>query len=140
MWRDLFQPSHLIIVAVLLVILFGWKKLPDAARSIGRSMRIFKSEVSEMKNDGKDARPSAAAGDTVPGDVVPPQTAQTQAAQPAAPPQAPTAAAAPPQPAPAYQQQPAPAYQPTPNAPNGQTADAHDRAVAEQQRHENPAL
>ncbi len=54
MWRDLFQPSHLIIVAVLLVILFGWKKLPDAARSVGRSMRIFKSEVSEMKNDGKD--------------------------------------------------------------------------------------
>ena len=64
MWRDLFQPSHLIIVAVLLVILFGWKKLPDAARSVGRSMRIFKSEVSEMKNDGKDARPSAAASDT----------------------------------------------------------------------------
>ena len=76
MWRDLFQPSHLIIVAVLLVILFGWKKLPDAARSVGRSMRIFKSEVSEMKNDGKDARPSAAASDTVPGDVVPPQTTQ----------------------------------------------------------------
>ena len=35
-----------------------------------------------MKNDGKDARPSAAASDTVPGDVVPPQTAQTQPAQP----------------------------------------------------------
>ena len=132
MWRDLFQPSHLIIVAVLLVILFGWKKLPDAARSIGRSMRIFKSEVSEMKNDGKDARPSAAAGDTVPGDVVPPQTAQTQPAQPAPAPQPPTAATAPPQ--------PAPAYQPTPGAANGQAADAQDRAAAEQQRHENPAL
>ena len=133
MWRDLLQPSHLIIVAVLLVILFGWKKLPDAARSIGRSMRIFKSEVSEMKNDGKDARPSAAAGDTVPGDVVPPQTAQTQTAQtqPAPAPQPPTAAQAPPQ--------PAPAYQPTPSAPNGQAADAEDRAAA-QQRHENPAL
>lgn len=73
MWRDLAQPSHLIIIAVLLVILFGWKKLPDAARSVGRSMRIFKSEVSEMKNDGKDAKPSPAATDTVPGDVVPPQ-------------------------------------------------------------------
>jgi sec-independent protein translocase protein TatA len=130
MWRDLFQPSHLIIVAVLLVILFGWKKLPDAARSIGRSMRIFKSEVSEMKNDGKDGRPSAAAGDTVPGDVVPPQTAQTQPTQPA--PAPPAAAPAPPQ--------AAPAYQPTPGAPNGQAADAQDRAAAEQQRHENPAL
>ena len=126
MWRDLFQPSHLIIVAVLLVILFGWKKLPDAARSVGRSMRIFKSEVSEMKNDGKDARPSAAASDTVPGDVVPPQTTQ-----PAPAPQPPTAAQAPPQ--------PAPAYQPTPSASNGHPADASDRP-AEQQRYENPAL
>ena len=132
MWRDLFQPSHLIIVAVLLVILFGWKKLPDAARSVGRSMRIFKSEVSEMKNDGKDARPSAAAGDTVPGDVVPPQTTQTtQPTQPAPAPQPPTAAQAPPQ--------PAPAYQPTPSASNGHSADATDRP-AEQQRYENPAL
>ena len=132
MWRDLFQPSHLIIVAVLLVILFGWKKLPDAARSVGRSMRIFKSEVSEMKNDGKDARPSAAASDTVPGDVVPPQTAQpTQPTQPAPAPQPPTAAQAPPQ--------PAPAYQPTPSASNGHPADASDRP-AEQQRYENPAL
>ena len=129
MWRDLLQPSHLIIVAVLLVILFGWKKLPDAARSVGRSMRIFKSEVSEMKNDGKDARPSAAASDTVPGDVVPPQT--TQPTQPAPAPQPPTAAQAPPQ--------PAPAYQPTPSASNGHPADAADRP-ADQQRYENPAL
>ncbi len=129
MWRDLFQPSHLIIVAVLLVILFGWKKLPDAARSVGRSMRIFKSEVSEMKNDGKDARPSAAASDTVPGDVVPPQP--TQPTQPAPAPQPPTAAQAP--------AQPAPAYQPTPSASNGHSADAQDRP-AEQQRYENPAL
>ena len=117
MWRDLFQPSHLIIVAVLLVILFGWKKLPDAARSVGRSMRIFKSEVSEMKNDGKDARPSAAAGDTVPGDAPTPQP--------------PTAAQAP--------AQPAQAYQPTPSASNGHSADAQDRP-GEQQRYENPAL
>ncbi len=128
MWRDLFQPSHLFIVAALLVILFGWKKLPDAARSIGRSMRIFKSEVSEMKNDGKDARPSAAAGDTVPGDVVPPQTAQPT--QPAPAPQPPTAAQA--------AQQPAPAYQPTPRASNGHAADAQDRPA--EQRYENPAL
>src|SRR6476620_9128965 len=105
MWRDLFQPSHLIIVAVLLVILFGWKKLPDITRSVGRSMRIFKSEVSEMKNDGKETRPSAAASDTVTGDVVPPQT--TQPAPGAQAPQPPVA-------------QPTPAYQPAPRATNGQ--------------------
>jgi len=31
--------------------LFGAKRLPDSARSLGRSMRIFKSEMKEMKND-----------------------------------------------------------------------------------------
>ena len=37
-------------------------------------MRIFKSEVNEMKNDGKEGRPSPAADDVVPGDVVPPRS------------------------------------------------------------------
>lgn len=44
-------PTELIIIAVVLILLFGSKKLPDAARSIGRSMRIFKSEVKELNND-----------------------------------------------------------------------------------------
>lgn len=44
-------PTELIIIAVVLILLFGAKKLPDAARSLGRSMRIFKSEVKEMQND-----------------------------------------------------------------------------------------
>ena len=39
----------LIILAVLL--LFGYKKLPDASRSIGRSLRIFKGEMKGMKDD-----------------------------------------------------------------------------------------
>lgn len=46
-------PTELIIIAVVLILLFGAKKLPDAARSLGRSMRIFKSEVREMQNDGQ---------------------------------------------------------------------------------------
>lgn len=46
-------PQELIIIAVVLILLFGSKKLPDAARSLGRSMRIFKSEVKEMQNDGQ---------------------------------------------------------------------------------------
>jgi len=40
----------LIILAVLL--LFGYKKLPDASRSLGRSLRIFKGEMKGMKDDG----------------------------------------------------------------------------------------
>lgn len=68
------EPSHWAIVILVLVLLFGWKRLPDMARSVGRSMRIFKSEVNEMKNDGKEGRPSPAADDVVPGDVVPPRS------------------------------------------------------------------
>ena len=91
MWRDLAQPSHLLILALLLGLLFGWKKLPDMARSLGRSMPIFKSEVSEMKNDGASAKPSPAASDTVPGGVVPPTAPAPEPGQPGA---APAAAAA----------------------------------------------
>jgi sec-independent protein translocase protein TatA len=48
----------LIILAILL--LFGYKKLPDASRSLGRSLRIFKGEMKGMKEDGATAAPSAA--------------------------------------------------------------------------------
>ena len=65
------KPQHILILVLVVVILFGWKKLPDAARSLGRSMRIFKSEVEEMKKDGKDT-PSAASSDTVKGETVHP--------------------------------------------------------------------
>ncbi|MGY5883222.1 Sec-independent protein translocase subunit TatA [Modestobacter lacusdianchii] len=63
----------LIILAVLL--LFGYKKLPDASRSMGRSMRIFKSEMKGMKDDdvrAKDeARTSPVTGQIVAPSVTP---------------------------------------------------------------------
>ena len=45
------SPTHWAIVAVVLVVLVGSKKLPDAARGLGRSMRILKSEVGELQSD-----------------------------------------------------------------------------------------
>jgi len=59
-------PTEIIVIIAVLVILFGWKKLPDAARSLGRSMRIFKAEVEEMKDKDK---PSAASRETVSGEA-----------------------------------------------------------------------
>ncbi|MDR3664447.1 MAG: Sec-independent protein translocase subunit TatA [Mycobacterium sp.] len=54
------QPWHWLIVIAVFVLLFGAKKLPDAARSLGKSMRIFKSEMKEMQSDGSvPAQPSA---------------------------------------------------------------------------------
>jgi sec-independent protein translocase protein TatA len=46
MFSDLFDsPWKILIVAVVLIVLFGSKKLPHAARSLGQSMRILKKEV-----------------------------------------------------------------------------------------------
>jgi len=56
------SPIHWLIVVLVLVVLFGAKRLPDASRSIGRSLRIFKSEMKDMGTDGDktDAAKSAA--------------------------------------------------------------------------------
>ncbi|WP_134428115.1 Sec-independent protein translocase subunit TatA [Mycobacterium ulcerans] len=52
------SPWHWAILAVVVIVLFGAKKLPDAARSLGKSIRIFKSEMREMQSETK-AEPSA---------------------------------------------------------------------------------
>ena len=62
----------LIILAILL--LFGYKKLPDASRSLGRSLRIFKGEMKGMKDDDVRTR-DAARTSPVRGEVLPPATA-----------------------------------------------------------------
>ena len=70
MHRNIGAPE-IIIIAVLLILILGWKRLPDAARSLGRSMRVFKSEVNEMKNDGRSpASSETVKGETVQGDTV----------------------------------------------------------------------
>jgi sec-independent protein translocase protein TatA len=43
---------HLIIVVVVFVLLFGAKKLPDSAKSIAKSLKIFKSEMKDGENKG----------------------------------------------------------------------------------------
>jgi sec-independent protein translocase protein TatA len=47
------QGFELFAILAVLVLLFGSKKLPDAARSLGRSMRIFKSETKGLRSDDK---------------------------------------------------------------------------------------
>lgn len=90
--RGLFEGWHIVILIALVVVVFGWKRLPDAARSLGRSMRILKSEVNEMKSDGKPT-PSAASSDTVRGETVNDPT--QEAARPAGDPTQPPAPSAP---------------------------------------------
>jgi sec-independent protein translocase protein TatA len=102
-------PWHWVIVAILVIALFGYKKLPDASRALGRSLRIFKAEIKGMSEDDQ-ARTTAKAQ---PAEIVPPQHPSVPASQPPASETPP----APPQPAEAVSQQPVPetAQQPAHN-------------------------
>ena len=41
------EPTHILLLILALVILFGAKRLPDSAKSVAKSLRIFKSELRE---------------------------------------------------------------------------------------------
>ncbi|MFK0293628.1 Sec-independent protein translocase subunit TatA [Streptomyces sp. NPDC090442] len=51
MLRNGLEPWHLLIVALVVILLFGSKKLPDTARALGKSLRILKSETKAMRED-----------------------------------------------------------------------------------------
>jgi sec-independent protein translocase protein TatA len=53
-------PPEILLILVVLVLLFGAKRLPDTARSLGKSMRIFKSETRAMRQDDDVVRPAPA--------------------------------------------------------------------------------
>ena len=55
------SPTHWLIVLGVLVLLFGAKKLPDLARSVGQSTRVLKGEMRGLKDDEDAAKPAVAA-------------------------------------------------------------------------------
>jgi TatA/E family protein of Tat protein translocase len=46
-------PAEIGLIVLAVMLLFGYKKLPDASRSLGRSLRIFKSEVEELREPAR---------------------------------------------------------------------------------------
>ena len=57
---DLFDsPWKIAIIAILIIVLFGARKLPVAAKSLGQSMRILKKEVTRLHDDEDDTVPGA---------------------------------------------------------------------------------
>ena len=66
-------PWHWVIIALLLVALFGYKKLPEMTRSVARSLRIFKTEMKGITEDdvARDAHHAAQAATTPPPAVAP---------------------------------------------------------------------
>jgi sec-independent protein translocase protein TatA len=67
------EPSHLLLVVLVCVVLFGSRRLPDAARGLGRSMRIFKAEIKQMQDEDNTPRRPAEPVEPLEGKVVPPQ-------------------------------------------------------------------
>ncbi len=47
------EPTHILLLVLVLVILFGAKRLPDSAKSVAKSLRIFKSELKDGKDESK---------------------------------------------------------------------------------------
>ena len=76
-------PLEIGLISLAILLLFGYKKLPDASRSLGRSLRIFKGEMKGMKDDdsvGGGLRGKDAARTTpVRGEIVAPATPATSA-------------------------------------------------------------
>jgi sec-independent protein translocase protein TatA len=80
-------PPEILIVILVLVILFGAKKLPELARGSGRAIRIFKAETKGLMDDDDDDDVPPPSKSTPPQqltqDVAPPQ--QTEPGQHSAP-------------------------------------------------------
>lgn len=81
------QGAEWLIILLLVVLLFGAKRLPDAARGVGRSLRIFKAETKGMNDD------AAASAPAVPGPAADAPAVAPATPPPAAVTPAPTAAA-----------------------------------------------
>ena len=67
------SPTHWLIVIGVLVLLFGAKKLPDLARSVGQSTRLFRGEMRGLREEEEKAEAS----------TVPPAAVEAPAAAPA---------------------------------------------------------
>lgn len=97
---ELFSPGHFIpLLIIAALVFFGWKQLPDMARSAGKSLRVFRTEIKGLADDDaaretKSALSAPLAADVPPPPPVPAGAAGSWAWQPAEP-AAPAAATGP---------------------------------------------
>ena len=76
------RPWHIIVLVVVVFVLFGYKKLPDATRSLGRSLRILKTEVKSLHDDEPEVAEQAP---VAPRAVEAPRAAVPEAGSPTVP-------------------------------------------------------
>jgi sec-independent protein translocase protein TatA len=82
------SPWHWIVVLLIFALLFGSKRLPDAARGLGRSLRIFKAEMRSANEETATGYTTAPPTDAVPTDAVPAAPSAIRPVAPAVPPMA----------------------------------------------------
>lgn len=110
MFRNGLQPTHIIILLLVIILIFGASKLPDIASNIGKSLKVFKKEVKELRDDTDDNDVDTSSYTATGGQ--PPQGTRPQypgAQNPPAPQDQPPAAGQPPV---AGQSTPQPPHQP----------------------------
>jgi sec-independent protein translocase protein TatA len=56
MLTSILQPTHLIIILIVALLVLGPKRLPEAGRALGQGLKEFKSSISGVHDDDKDAR------------------------------------------------------------------------------------
>jgi sec-independent protein translocase protein TatA len=56
MGRGLFQPLHLLVILVIVLVIFGPGKLPEIGEGLGKSIRGFKKAMSDKDEDKAEAR------------------------------------------------------------------------------------
>jgi sec-independent protein translocase protein TatA len=59
------KPTEILLIVLVVLLLFGAKRLPDLARSVGRSLKIFKSEVKDLRDDDRPATTATASSTPV---------------------------------------------------------------------------
>lgn len=59
-------PIELTLILVIVVLLFGAKRLPDTAKSVGQSLKIFKKSIKDDEDKSAETREVTATTDTTP--------------------------------------------------------------------------
>ncbi|MGH3007869.1 MAG: twin-arginine translocase TatA/TatE family subunit [Gaiellaceae bacterium] len=67
------SPTHLVLLLLIALLLFGAKRVPEIGRSLGHGMREFKDSVSSLGNEDPEPKPESlplSASDDRPASVV----------------------------------------------------------------------
>ncbi|HSY15286.1 MAG TPA: Sec-independent protein translocase subunit TatA [Jatrophihabitantaceae bacterium] len=114
-------PWHIVIVVLVVLALFGYKRLPEMSRSVARSLRIFKTEMKGLSDDDAARDAHAAQQFAVPA-AAPQPPAAFPVVAPTPPPAPPAAPVPPPAPPSAPQVAVTPVAGANPVMPGGATA------------------